>query len=63
MKVSEYRRQVEIMKAGHCPINICSVTAPTLLSVLISIQPESYSLAGDSSTSAYRPLLQGEERC
>lgn len=51
------------MKAGHYPINICSVTAPTLLSVLISILPESDRVAGNSSTSAYRPLLQSEERC
>lgn len=50
------------MKAGHYPINICSVTAPTLLSVVISILPERYRQAGNPSTSAYWPLLQGEER-
>lgn len=38
------------MKTGYYPITICSVTAPTLLSFLISILPESYRLAGDYGT-------------
>lgn len=38
------------MKTGYYPINICSVTAPTLLSFLISILPESSRLAGHYST-------------
>lgn len=38
------------MKVGYYPISICSITAPTLLSFLISILPESYRLAGDYHT-------------
>lgn len=41
---------MEITKVGYYPINICSVPAPTLLSVLISIPPESLRLSGKEST-------------
>lgn len=40
------------MKIGYYPINICSVTAPTLLSFLVSILPESYRLTGNYSTNS-----------
>lgn len=38
------------MKIGYYPISFHSVTAPNLLSFLISVPPESYRLAGNYST-------------